>query len=495
MFSAKYILEEEAQTANRQHNKNSPNQIEDWADFLGVRISTTISGPVRDFDTLDWKNHEVKLFSNIGVDTTKAFEAKMIGMWKNLAKGQELDFDKGSNMGRYYQPVNYCIPLCFLLLDDEKEALRVCINIQQYATPGPSTLLRSLLLDGHRKQIRNWDLKILCALKYIFGDLSNLLQNVGDFTESTRQNLQSLLKFNYRIKRETDSAELNDDILKDILLNYETIAGDEDKILSTFKTRIFKIFKVNKKWVSLELINKLMTHFKGKGFGEREIESWNSCTWSPLTFILELICDGYLCKKEDFDIFASLFPDKESTSNLLKEVLIEDIPTLKKPYRPKTTQFDSVGGVVVRKGHCIIINQTFQGDPVLKRHGTERDEEKLIKVWNKLGCRDNIYVKRDLSRADILSAFKDFIRIAEGNPPDFMVVIVLSHGRINPKTGQDEIIDIKKKGLSFNKIKNVFIDGKNCPLMVGKPKLFYFQACRGNQRQCCETTADSYSMR
>ena len=37
--------------------------------------------------------------------------------------------------------------------------------------------------------------------------------------------------------------------------------------------------------------------------------------------------------------------------------------------------------------------------------------------------------------------------------------------------------------VSMNKIKNMIVDGKQCPVMIGKPKLFFVQACRGKENQ------------
>ena len=63
--------------------------------------------------------------------------------------------------------------------------------------------------------------------------------------------------------------------------------------------------------------------------------------------------------------------------------------------------------------------------------------------------------------------------------PDFMVLVILSHGKRDVKSGVELILDINGKGVSVSKIKNMIIDGHKCLSMVGKPKLFFIQACRG----------------
>ena len=67
--------------------------------------------------------------------------------------------------------------------------------------------------------------------------------------------------------------------------------------------------------------------------------------------------------------------------------------------------------------------------------------------------------------------------------PDFISIVILSHGRKDPKTGTEYIVDVNRNGLAINKIKNMFIDGHKCPSMLGKPKFFFIQACRGQKIQ------------
>merc|ERR1712080_386000 len=60
-----------------------------------------------------------------------------------------------------------------------------------------------------------------------------------------------------------------------------------------------------------------------------------------------------------------------------------------------------------------------------------------------------------------------------------MVLCILSHGRLNTTTNKDEIMDINWQGVPTIELIDMFALGTYCPSMVGKPKIFIIQACRG----------------
>jgi caspase 7 len=125
----------------------------------------------------------------------------------------------------------------------------------------------------------------------------------------------------------------------------------------------------------------------------------------------------------------------------------------------------------------------FLNDEKRRRHGTEKDEEELVKSMSKIGCENRITVHRDLNKREIFNCITKFRYLVEKSLPDFTVVVILSHGNQNPKTGHDEIMDVHMNGIPIWKIKNSLIDGNKCPAMIGKPKLFFVQACRGKKEQ------------
>ena len=72
-----------------------------------------------------------------------------------------------------------------------------------------------------------------------------------------------------------------------------------------------------------------------------------------------------------------------------------------------------------------------------------------------------------------------FNKQVQKSKPHYCVIIILSHGRKNSLTGLEEIMDIDMQGVPIKDIKEMFINGEKCPAMIGRLKLFLFQACRG----------------
>ena len=134
----------------------------------------------------------------------------------------------------------------------------------------------------------------------------------------------------------------------------------------------------------------------------------------------------------------------------------------------------------------------FETNFKYRRDGSEKDEEELVKTWEYLGCQNNVTVKRDLTEIEMMATLKNFRRRLSLADPDFMVLVILSHGNRDVKTGNECILDVNMKPVPFKKIKNMFVDGHKCRSMVGKPKFFFIQACRGTERQNPTTTNCRY---
>ncbi|KAJ6637846.1 Caspase-1 [Pseudolycoriella hygida] len=124
-----------------------------------------------------------------------------------------------------------------------------------------------------------------------------------------------------------------------------------------------------------------------------------------------------------------------------------------------------------QRGLAIILNHfIFQSKKYknLKRHGTEIDCQRLRKAFELLDFKVKEY--HDLKREEINKELQKVADMDHGNN-DCIVVIVLSHG----ETGRLEALD---GSYDVNEIWEPFL---SCPTLVGKPKIFFIQACRGSQ--------------
>jgi hypothetical protein len=134
--------------------------------------------------------------------------------------------------------------------------------------------------------------------------------------------------------------------------------------------------------------------------------------------------------------------------------------------------------IKLRRGKCLIISQKNYGKKNYgDRHGTEKDEVALKRTFQKLGC--SVVIEKDLDDQDLLKAVKSFCdKLIHLDPQDldFVSICLLSHGRLNPKTNEEEIIGVNGKGVPTKELTKIV---KKCPVMAGKPKLFFVQACRG----------------
>ncbi len=124
-----------------------------------------------------------------------------------------------------------------------------------------------------------------------------------------------------------------------------------------------------------------------------------------------------------------------------------------------------------KRGICLIINNIkFENLP--ERHGAQIDEEMLKDLFgNELSFV--VEIKKNLCRKKITEVVDDFSTLNH-QQFDAFVCIIMSHGN-----HQESIFCTKGKKVRVEDIMVEF-NGKNCPSLLNKPKLFFIQACRGS---------------
>ncbi|RUS90572.1 hypothetical protein EGW08_001660 [Elysia chlorotica] len=134
------------------------------------------------------------------------------------------------------------------------------------------------------------------------------------------------------------------------------------------------------------------------------------------------------------------------------------------------------------RGMALIINnKTFHPRTGMgQRTGTDVDASKMNDLFTTLGFEkvrplDDVTVA-DMREALVLAAKEDH------TDRDCFVCVILSHGEEGYVYGTDDKIPIDELVMPFK--------GHKCPSLAGKPKLFFIQACRGQELDRGATVAD-----
>ncbi|KAG7485357.1 caspase-3-like [Solea senegalensis] len=121
-------------------------------------------------------------------------------------------------------------------------------------------------------------------------------------------------------------------------------------------------------------------------------------------------------------------------------------------------------------GQCIIINnKNFDRKTGMnQRNGTDVDAANMMKVFSKLGYKVKVY--NDQTVDQIVHVLTAASKEDHSSSASFICVL-LSHGDEGIFFGTDSSVELKYLTSLFR--------GDRCKSLVGKPKLFFIQACRG----------------
>lgn len=125
------------------------------------------------------------------------------------------------------------------------------------------------------------------------------------------------------------------------------------------------------------------------------------------------------------------------------------------------------------RGQCVIFNNEVFQMGLGRRAGSEKDEEALCDVFQRLGFIPVVHKN--------LTADKMRQKVSELSKRNFMaedalVVCVLSHGELGTVYGTDE------QEVRIREMTAHFTSGQ-APTLAGKPKMFFIQACQGGSYQ------------
>ncbi|NXO94183.1 CASPA protein, partial [Certhia brachydactyla] len=124
------------------------------------------------------------------------------------------------------------------------------------------------------------------------------------------------------------------------------------------------------------------------------------------------------------------------------------------------------------RGFCLIINNVHFSSS--QRKGSCKDAEQLERVFTWLGLDVKTYT--DLMSVDIIKLMEIWQKVEDHQDRNCFVCCILSHGKSGVIYGTDD------KPVSIRTLMSHFT-AKQCPQLAAKPKLFFIQACQGNNIQ------------
>ncbi|XP_031843391.1 caspase-1-like isoform X1 [Nomia melanderi] len=165
-------------------------------------------------------------------------------------------------------------------------------------------------------------------------------------------------------------------------------------------------------------------------------------------------------KKEQRDASdARLCPKTERKESLDAKIVRTSVPINSEAYHMKHK----------RRGVALIFNH-INFKKMASRKGSIKDSKDLTQTLNRLGFEIREYV--DPTVQTISSILK--VTAAEDHTDaDCLVVVTMSHGESGLLYSADNVYPVDMLWAHFT--------GDRCSTLVGKPKLFFIQACRGSK--------------
>ncbi|XP_071528288.1 uncharacterized protein [Panulirus ornatus] len=129
----------------------------------------------------------------------------------------------------------------------------------------------------------------------------------------------------------------------------------------------------------------------------------------------------------------------------------------------------------VPRGYVSIINYKNFHDPPLTRNGSEQDVKNLKRLFTQMGYK--VGQKTDLTEDETMHYLRSLRRNRDLESLGCLVMFIMSHG-----IGKETFITKDMRHVSTQNIISLFHNDE-CPMLKGKPKLFFFHFCRGDYHE------------
>lgn len=185
---------------------------------------------------------------------------------------------------------------------------------------------------------------------------------------------------------------------------------------------------------------------------------------------------GFLAVLSKFLKRNSERPEPYNVNDMYNDEVTAEIENAYKR-QPKFSKAEMLSDVYMmnfhRRGNAVIVNnKTFskklQEAGFGERTGTDIDATSISKRLQLLGFKVDMH--RNITADKIMEVFRK-VSVEDHSDADCFVGVLLSHGENDKVYGTDKCLQLKDIFNMFN--------GNNCHSLVGKPKIFFIQACRG----------------
>ncbi|XP_036140796.1 caspase-1 isoform X3 [Monomorium pharaonis] len=134
------------------------------------------------------------------------------------------------------------------------------------------------------------------------------------------------------------------------------------------------------------------------------------------------------------------------------------------------------------RGYCIIFNHNKFNGKSDSREGSTIDVNRLVKTFGNLDFDVKVY--ENFTCNEIMKVIKEVSQL-DHTDNDCLCIITLTHGTRNDRLCARDVV------YPSDKLWKPFTADK-CGTLAGKPKLFFFQACRGNERDSGASSSASF---
>uniref|UniRef100_A0A1B6E4V5 Caspase family p20 domain-containing protein n=1 Tax=Clastoptera arizonana TaxID=38151 RepID=A0A1B6E4V5_9HEMI len=126
------------------------------------------------------------------------------------------------------------------------------------------------------------------------------------------------------------------------------------------------------------------------------------------------------------------------------------------------------------RGLALIINYKSYSNGDL-REGSDKDVERLKSVLGELGYK--ILLEENLRLSDLRKTLKEFVKLKEHTLYDSCMLFIMTHGKREGLSGVSLESYVRDEKINSEEVHSYFYDEPN---LAGKPKMIFYQACRGD---------------